>query len=71
MNQEGNKRKSPSKTLISVYIYKIYDYVAVDAVDLNSFICKRPFFANKNVLFAGLQLSTFVLLRRTQIACKR
>ena len=50
-------------------------------VDLNSFICRRPFFANKKsvresfatlrVSFAELLLSIFLLLRRAQTACER
>ena len=34
-----------------IYIYTLYIYVTVD---LNSLICKRPFFVNKERTFANL-----------------
>jgi len=41
-----------------LYIYVSHTYLYME-VDLNSFICKRPFFANKNILSRMFRNSMF------------
>ena len=49
--------------IYKVYIVIYYIYVYVYAVDLNSFICKRPFFANKKYVCESFANPTFIFRR--------